>query len=159
MVGFGLLLFILAIVGLIFLDDYDKAACVGVCIVFLFLVVISTIGLNVAQATHRNNIIANNECKVLYQKKVDELLPKITSELGKYPGYEKGMMVEVYKGKQTLITIPPELKANETIKQVAKEIKSAYDAIYDCDFKSINDRNALRINRQAGVWLTIYISN
>ena len=123
-------------------------------IILLILMLICTIGINVSQVQHKGDISTAQKQITIYQDEVKDLLPQLEVVLKSYPGYEGGIMKNI--GKNSMIVLPPNLKANETTLALVKEIKEANLNIYNTRIKITEEENALNINANVGRWVTFY---
>ena len=71
---------------------------------------------------------------IIMEARRDDILPLVRLELSKYPEHEVKVF-EKYLGNGMFVNLPPELKANTTIMQLAKEIKEAKDRVYKLEIK------------------------
>lgn len=164
MLGFGLVLLIIAIVCFVLSltnnrgvhnNDPTPEGIIG----FILIVIVSvcTIAGYIEQTCDYYNIEKERAYIKVNQDRVDTLVPLLTNELTKYPKYEKTVIESIYNGNGQLIVIPPELKTNTTVMKTVDIITKANDKIYSSRLRIENYKTSLKIHSKTYRLIAIYV--
>lgn len=161
----ALLVVLITLIVVSYKLDWDSDATYAFIVCSVIVVIVGGVGtfcLNNAQANYQNEILRLKEIQAISQLRIDNVLPSITGELGKYPEFERSLQRAVAGGseKGQLIVVPPQLKSNETIVKAAEAIATYRNSIYNIQEKIVNAEYSFKFNARVGPWyFPLFVKN